>query len=95
MLRLKTASRMTAGYGVRYTTPELANCSSTMPQTLTGWILLVAIMVSSTWTIAAGIKLTSVMQRRGKEDQRDLYLVYALGTLLMLSTLVFMFVESR
>ena len=95
MLRLKTASRMTAGYGVRYTTPELASCSSAMPQTLTGWILLVAIMVSSTWTIAAGIKLTSVMQRRGKEDQRDLYLVYALGTLLMLSTLVFMFVESR
>ncbi|MCJ2116515.1 hypothetical protein MKK65_07965 [Methylobacterium sp. J-001] len=65
-----------------------------MPQTLTGWILFAAIMVSSTWTIAAGIKLTRVMQTRGKEDQRDLYLVYAFGALLMLSTLVFMFVES-
>jgi hypothetical protein len=54
-----------------------------MPQTLTGWILFVAIMVSSTWTIATGIKLTMVMQRRGKEERRDLYLVYALGTPLM------------
>jgi hypothetical protein len=66
-----------------------------MPQTLTGWILFSAIMFSSAGTMAGGLKLIMVMLEQGKEDRHDLHTVYAFGTLLMLSTMLFLIVEPR
>ena len=66
-----------------------------MPQTVTGWILFAAIMTSSMATTATATKLTKVWRGKAPLDRQDIYAAYAFGTLLALSTALFLFVEGR
>jgi len=66
-----------------------------MPQTLTGWILFAAIMASAMGTAATATKLIMMLRGRVAFDRRDIHAAYAFGVLLGLSTLLFLFVDSR
>ncbi|MHC2106394.1 MULTISPECIES: hypothetical protein [unclassified Methylobacterium] len=66
-----------------------------MPQTLTGWILLAAIMASAMGSVITTTKLILVLRGRVALDRRDIHAAYAFGVLLALSTLLFLFVEGR
>ncbi|QEE41328.1 MULTISPECIES: hypothetical protein [unclassified Methylobacterium] len=66
-----------------------------MPETLPGWVLFAAMMASATGTLVAGTRLSLAELRQAKPDRQDMHSVRAFGTLLIVSTLLFLFVEGR
>ena len=66
-----------------------------MPQTLTGWLLFAAIMASVMGTAAMSTKLGMALRGRAPLNRRDIQAAYSFGTLLALSTLLFLLVEGR
>ncbi|WP_066922973.1 hypothetical protein [Methylobacterium sp. CCH5-D2] len=64
-----------------------------MPQTLPGWILFAAMLVSAMATSVTATRLFMQVAGRIPRDWRDIPASYAFGTLLIISTMLFLHVE--
>lgn len=64
-----------------------------MPQTLAGWILFTLIIVSGCASIATAAKLIISAFGKASQDRRDFHAAYIFGALLVVSTVLFIWIE--